>query len=192
VSEWFKEHAWNACIRETVSRVRISPSPPVLPFNIKIRLNINIERRSRFGGPIPFSILTLEPFNDDGAFAVLEHADQKIRAFVFTTKDQISGLSPSFTAELDYDEVLRHELFEKADDDASGIFPTGDPSVLKLDGTVHNHMPLEGGDTILDVYIQNGPEFLAVTSADLGGEVPAVGARLQVWVKGLGIFPVFY
>src|SRR5687768_5343455 len=28
VSEWLKEHAWKVCIRETVSRVRISPSPP--------------------------------------------------------------------------------------------------------------------------------------------------------------------
>lgn len=27
VSEWFKEQAWKVCIRETVSRVRISQSP---------------------------------------------------------------------------------------------------------------------------------------------------------------------
>lgn len=29
LSEWLKEHAWKACIREIVSRVRISHSPPV-------------------------------------------------------------------------------------------------------------------------------------------------------------------
>ena len=28
VSEWLKEHAWKACVRETVPRVRIPPSPP--------------------------------------------------------------------------------------------------------------------------------------------------------------------
>src|SRR5690606_17776971 len=28
VSERLKEHAWKVCIRETVSRVRIPPSPP--------------------------------------------------------------------------------------------------------------------------------------------------------------------
>ena len=28
VAEWLKAHAWNACIRETVSRVRIPFSPP--------------------------------------------------------------------------------------------------------------------------------------------------------------------
>ena len=31
VAEWFKAHAWNACIRETVSRVRIPLSPPLSP-----------------------------------------------------------------------------------------------------------------------------------------------------------------
>jgi hypothetical protein len=28
VSEWLKEHAWKVCIVETLSRVRIPPSPP--------------------------------------------------------------------------------------------------------------------------------------------------------------------
>ena len=28
VSEWLKEHAWKACVRLRVPRVRISPSPP--------------------------------------------------------------------------------------------------------------------------------------------------------------------
>ena len=29
LSEWLKEHAWKACVRETVPRVRISHSPPL-------------------------------------------------------------------------------------------------------------------------------------------------------------------
>ena len=28
MSEWLKEHAWKACVRETVPRVRIPLSPP--------------------------------------------------------------------------------------------------------------------------------------------------------------------
>ena len=30
VAEWLKAHAWKACGRESVSRVRISPSPPFI------------------------------------------------------------------------------------------------------------------------------------------------------------------
>ena len=31
VAEWSKAHAWKVCRRETVSRVRIPVSPPVIP-----------------------------------------------------------------------------------------------------------------------------------------------------------------
>jgi hypothetical protein len=30
VAEWLKAHAWKACLRETVTRVRIPLSPPLL------------------------------------------------------------------------------------------------------------------------------------------------------------------
>ena len=30
VAEWLKAHAWKACKRETVSRVRIPLSPPLI------------------------------------------------------------------------------------------------------------------------------------------------------------------
>ena len=32
VAEWFKAHPWKGCMRGTASRVRISPSPPILRF----------------------------------------------------------------------------------------------------------------------------------------------------------------
>ena len=35
VSEWLKEHAWKACMRATVSRVRIPLSPPKLKTLIR-------------------------------------------------------------------------------------------------------------------------------------------------------------
>ncbi len=34
VAEWLKAHAWKACIRETVSRVRIPLSPPINLFKL--------------------------------------------------------------------------------------------------------------------------------------------------------------
>jgi hypothetical protein len=30
VDEWFKSHAWKACLGENLTRVRIPPSPPAL------------------------------------------------------------------------------------------------------------------------------------------------------------------
>src|SRR6187401_1382038 len=34
MSEWLKEHAWKACVRETVPRVRIPFSPPTFTGSI--------------------------------------------------------------------------------------------------------------------------------------------------------------
>jgi hypothetical protein len=34
VAEWLKAHAWKVCIRETVSRVRIPPCPPLNRTNV--------------------------------------------------------------------------------------------------------------------------------------------------------------
>src|SRR5690606_18728650 len=48
VAEWLKAHAWNACIRETVSGVRIPLSPPLaLRFILLIRLQPDCFRYTR-------------------------------------------------------------------------------------------------------------------------------------------------
>jgi hypothetical protein len=43
VSEWLKEHAWKACVREIVPWVRIPPPPP---FNLNLDLNPNLNLAS--------------------------------------------------------------------------------------------------------------------------------------------------
>ncbi len=39
VAEWLKAHAWKACRRETVSRVRIPLPPPIISMNLLLLLN---------------------------------------------------------------------------------------------------------------------------------------------------------
>ena len=40
MAEWFKAHAWNACIGETLSWVRIPLSPPIMiNFNFNEKYN---------------------------------------------------------------------------------------------------------------------------------------------------------
>ena len=38
VAEWLKAHAWKACKRETVSRVRIPLSPPFLKIVAQLQI----------------------------------------------------------------------------------------------------------------------------------------------------------
>ncbi len=46
MSEWSKEHAWKACVRVSVPRVRIPLSPP---FQKLVKKSIKMLRRSRLG-----------------------------------------------------------------------------------------------------------------------------------------------
>ena len=49
MTEWLKVHAWKACVRETVPRVRIPLSPPSDAFGRK------------FAGPEPCALRHREP-----------------------------------------------------------------------------------------------------------------------------------
>ena len=56
---------------------------------------------------------------------------------------------------------------------------------LVLQGRVHD--VIEGGDEarFIDLYLQTGPEFVAIPSKDLDGTIPAVGTGLEITVFGL-------
>ena len=45
MSEWFKEHAWKACVGETQPQVRILPSPPYLKKSASVRFPVESEGR---------------------------------------------------------------------------------------------------------------------------------------------------
>jgi hypothetical protein len=64
MSEWLKEHAWKACVRETASRVRIPLSPPefrgwagwgtwVRFFGDVAQMGERLVRNEEVGGSIP-------------------------------------------------------------------------------------------------------------------------------------------
>src|SRR6185295_778368 len=46
VSEWFKEHAWKACRRVTVTWVRIPPAPPFVTITFHYRSSGSAVRTS--------------------------------------------------------------------------------------------------------------------------------------------------
>ena len=48
MAEWLKAHAWKACKRETVSRVRIPLSPPL--SRISLVANLGYEKKIAYNG----------------------------------------------------------------------------------------------------------------------------------------------
>ena len=62
MSEWLKEHAWKACVRLRVPRVRISPSPPQnkqRSGGVAERLNALVLKTSK--GLCPSEVRILSP-----------------------------------------------------------------------------------------------------------------------------------
>ncbi|CVI17806.1 hypothetical protein AGR4A_Cc30067 [Agrobacterium tumefaciens str. B6] len=45
VAEWFKAHAWNACVRESVPWVRIPPCPPFHLIFTDLHMNLGVADR---------------------------------------------------------------------------------------------------------------------------------------------------
>lgn len=137
-----------------------------------------------------FQLIRWEPLDRESVDAVVEHCGNRFRVNVVATEEQARELSDQFTAEMSYEEAARVEWGLAKDDEASGVFAVKDEGLFLVDGTVSNVIPLEDDESLVDLYLMNGPEFLAVTSRDLT-EVPPLDTRMRLWVRGLRIYPVF-
>lgn len=93
-------------------------------------------------------------------------------------------------AEFELNEVLEVKVGLERDDSKSGLFPLPDGQI-QIDGTVHQIIKVEADTEIVDVYIQNGAEFIAFDSEQIQNAKPQVGTRIQIRGEGLKVFPTF-
>lgn len=99
-------------------------------------------------------------------------------------------INRSVNFEMDYEEILNYTTSQDYDDFQSGLFMVGDNSIKVL-GRVHNLIE-SGKDTIIDIYIQQGAEFISVLSSEIGNNVPNINDGIEIVVRGLTIHPVYY
>ena len=138
-----------------------------------------------------FSIAELHELEPDVTHAHLIHGDELFVAIIPEPLGRLRTLSAGFVAELDYQSVSRYEAGLTKADSASGIFATDDVSVVLVDGSVSNLLEIDTDHVLVDVYVQNGPEFVTVNSEELGNNVLEVGTRVRLWLQGLKIYPSF-
>lgn len=98
-------------------------------------------------------------------------------------------LQTETTAEYELNEIISAEMDLPKNDRVSGIFP-GQNGQLIVDGTVHYEMVIDQNVSWFDIYIQNGADFLNVSSEDLG-EKPKLDTRIRITGKGLHVYPTF-
>lgn len=138
-----------------------------------------------------FSIKDLHELEPELTHAHLAHGDESFVAIIPEPLERLKMLSTNFVAELDYQSVSKYESGLPKEDSASGVFATEDASVVLVDGSILNLLVIDTDFVLVDVYVQNGPEFVTVNSEELGNEVPELGSRLRLWLQGLKVYPSF-
>lgn len=91
------------------------------------------------------------------------------------------------TFEMGCEEIATAHVLEKYDDADSGIWQGPNETII-LRGRVHNILG-DGDDTLIDLYLQNGPEFFCFRAADAKLQSPTLNVGIELLVKGLTIYP---
>src|SRR5688572_22406115 len=128
-----------------------------------------------------FTIKSLGQKVDEFRRATLLHSGHEIQALLFDD-DNLSDLEKDFLAEIAFDSVTKFEADLPKDDTASGLFPTEDKDTLIADGSIASVTEVSDGEFVVDLYIQNGPEFITFTSEELEGTRPKEGSRFRAWI----------
>ena len=127
---------------------------------------------------------------EDRHAATILHQDHRINAVVFGPFDRVSSLvGASVTAEYELTKIESAELDLPAQDGASGIFEEATDTIL-IDGTVHLLTRVDDHMTCIDIYIQNGADFLAISSDDVE-RIPKTGSRIRIRGHGLVVYPKY-
>jgi hypothetical protein len=136
-------------------------------------------------------ILRLDQEKGPRVSAKVRHGSDEFVALIDGTRSALTELvGKDCIVEMLFDSVASwKELHEFQDDQSCIMSSANTPDAVTLRGRVHNISELDENSRIVDLYLQNGPEFLAVSSAELGGVVPAVDSALEITVYGLCFYP---
>jgi hypothetical protein len=131
--------------------------------------------------------------NEQGATtsAHLRHGNYEFAALVHGSKESLSKLlNQECLIEMSFERIASWRELSEFKDEQSCIKPSAEViGAVTLRGRVHSTTGVDVNVQVVDLYLQTGPEFLAISSAELGGLVPSVGTALEVTVYGLCFYP---
>ena len=135
-------------------------------------------------------ILKIYRSKGDFTLAEVRHGESTLKMFVEGNKKSLSKLvGESITAEIDYDQVHRWAEIADYDDKMSGVYPADNPETFIIRGKVSDKTEVGDGIYIMDVYLANEADWLAVDSDQLGGEILEADTGLELEVSDLRFYP---
>lgn len=128
---------------------------------------------------------------DKKMLASIRHCGKEFTAFVYGSEySLLPKIGQQCIVEMGYEKVVEWKVIPDFLDRMSSIQSSGRQyNAITISGRVHNIMDIGDDQSIIDIYIQSGPEFLSVTSGELGNQIPALGSALEITVENLCFYP---
>lgn len=125
------------------------------------------------------------------ARATVNHCGHIFEGTIVGKVEEISrSVGQKITVEIDYEHLSHWCKLEDFTDELSCICKSAKNSNIIIRGRVHNRTPLDDETSIVDIYLQQGPEFVAVDSRELDNTIPEVGDGVELQVRKISFYPV--
>ena len=135
-----------------------------------------------------FQITEILASKSDHVRAKVLHQGHHVVVEVRAMKDHDIVIGELFQAEIGFDEILDWKAVTDFEDARSGIWQGQDG--IHLLGKIHSILDYGDGRTVVDVYIQNGPEFFTVNLTSPEDDALDANDGLEVTVRNLYLHPV--
>jgi hypothetical protein len=112
----------------------------------------------------------------DDYICVVKHGESEFRVKL-SSQDKLNANTECFF-EMNYDNISMFETITNYDDNMSGIFSTENENEICIIGKISG-IYKEVGFEIIDLYIQKGPEFIAIDKK----EIPNLDYKIDDGIK---------
>lgn len=135
-----------------------------------------------------FQITEIFDSQSGNVLAKVLHQDNHLTATVRGMDEKNLSIGTPFQAGISFDEIRDWKVVDDFEDARSGIWQEEDG--IHLLGRIHSIIDFGDGRVVIDVYLQNGPEFFTVNLNATDEDAPGANDGLEVIVGHLVLQPV--
>lgn len=128
--------------------------------------------------------------NDNRHWGTVVHRESQMNALIVGPIERLKNLiGCEVTAEYELTTIDSVDIDLPENDEISGIYAIK-PDLVIIDGRVHMITEIDENFAYVDVYIQNGADFLSITTDDVPRR-PKLDSRIRIKGHGLIVFPTY-
>lgn len=128
--------------------------------------------------------------NDNRHWGTVVHRESQMNALIVGPIERLKNLiGCEVTAEYELTTIDSVDIDLPENDEVSGIYAI-EPDRVIIDGRVHMITEIDENFAFVDVYIQNGADFLSITTDDVPRR-PKLDSRIRIKGHGLIVFPTY-